>query len=156
MAKTSWLKARLIGLSKAVWVSFAFLFPLDLIVLVFPGTLREGWAAIKQAVTPYAWRGVEPDWRLFLLHLTFGGFILLGLGALLTGATHYLERYMHAFFLLTPLWLMALMETSGSASAYGSRGGVRCPHFAHHPAQGWPSAQHDEWRMPQMLYRSFV
>ena len=28
------------------------------------------------------------------------------LGALLTGATHYLERYMHPFFLLTPLWLV--------------------------------------------------
>ena len=38
------------------------------------------------------------------------------LGALLTGATHYLERYMHPFFLLTPLWLIGLVETSGNAS----------------------------------------
>ena len=38
------------------------------------------------------------------------------LGALLTGATHYLERYMHPFFLLTPLWLIGLVEKSGNAS----------------------------------------
>lgn len=45
-----------------------------------------------------------------------GGFIVLILGALLTGATHYLERYMHPFFLLTPLWLIGLVETSGNPS----------------------------------------
>ena len=41
---------------------------------------------------------------------------MLILGALLTGATHYLERYMHPFFLLTPLWLIGLVETSGNPS----------------------------------------
>jgi hypothetical protein len=41
---------------------------------------------------------------------------VLILGALLTGATHYLERYMHPFFLLTPLWLIGLVETSGNPS----------------------------------------
>ena len=46
----------------------------------------------------------EADWRLLLLHLTLGGFVVLLIGALATGATHYLERYMHPFFLLTPLW----------------------------------------------------
>ena len=48
--------------------------------------------------------------------MTFGGFLLLLLGALLTGATHYLERYMHPFFLLTALWLVGLVEASGNAS----------------------------------------
>jgi hypothetical protein len=37
-------------------------------------------------------------------------------GAVLTGATHYLERYMHPFFLLTPLWMLTLVERSGNAS----------------------------------------
>ena len=48
--------------------------------------------------------------------MTIGGFLVLMLGALLTGATHYLERYMHPFFLLTPLWLVGLVEASGDAS----------------------------------------
>lgn len=103
------------GFVKSVWVPFGFLFPLDLLLLFFPGALREGWNEIKLAVTPRSWNSVEPDWRLFLLHMTFGGFIVLGLGALVTGATHYLERYMHPFFLLTPLWVLALVETGGKA-----------------------------------------
>jgi hypothetical protein len=114
-AHNHWLQARLDGLVKSVWVPFGFLFPLDVLLLFFPGTLREGWKEIKQAVMPRSWNGAEPDWRLFLLHMTLGGFIVLGLGALVTGATHYLERYMHPFFLLTPLWLLALVETGGKA-----------------------------------------
>jgi hypothetical protein len=47
------------------------------------------------------------------LHITLGGFLVLILGALLTGASHYLERYMHPLFLLTPLWLLAMVERTG-------------------------------------------
>jgi hypothetical protein len=53
-----------------------------------------------------------------VFHITLGGFLVLILGALSTGATHYLERYMHPFlpfFLLTPLWLLVLVERSGNA-----------------------------------------
>ena len=117
LAETNRLKATLIGLGKAIYAPLAFLFPLDLIVLVlFPGVPREGWAAIKRAVNPRTLGGSEPDWRLLLVHVTIGGFVVLMLGALLTGATHYLERYMHPFFLLTPLWLVGLVEMSGNAS----------------------------------------
>jgi hypothetical protein len=117
LAETNRLKATLIGLGKAIYAPLAFLFPLDLIVLVlFPGVLREGWAAVKRAVSPPTFGQGEPDWRLLLLHITIGGFIVLIFGALLTGATHYLERYMHPFFLLTPLWLIGLVETSGDPS----------------------------------------
>jgi hypothetical protein len=84
--------------------------------VLFPGVLREVWAAIKRAVSPRTFGAGEPDWRLLLLHITIGGFIVLIFGALLTGATHYLERYMHPFFLLTPLWLIGLVETSGNPS----------------------------------------
>jgi lipopolysaccharide core galacturonosyltransferase RgtB len=117
MAETHRLKATLIGLGKSIDAPLAFLFPLDLIVLVlFPGVLREGWAAIKRAVNPRTFPAHEPDWRTLILHMTLGGFLLLILGALSTGATHYLERYMHPFFLLTPLWLVGLVETSGNAA----------------------------------------
>ncbi len=116
LAETNRLKATLIGLGKAIYAPLAFLFPLDLIVLVFPGVLREGWAAVKRAVSPRTFVGSEPDWRLLLLHITIGGFIVLILGALLTGATHYLERYMHPFFLLTTLWLIGLVQMSGNPS----------------------------------------
>ncbi len=117
LAETNRLKATLIGLGKAIYAPLGFLFPLDLIVIVlFPGVLREGWAAIKRAVSPRTFGGDEPDWRLLLLHITIGGFIVLIFGALATGATHYLERYMHPFFLLTPLWLVGLVETSGNPS----------------------------------------
>jgi len=116
MAKKSWLEARAIGLVKTLWVPFAFLFPLVAIVPFFPGTLREGWTALKRGTTLSAWSGEEPDWRLFLLQMTLGGFIVLAFGALATGATHYLERYMHPFFLLTPLWLLALVKNSRGAT----------------------------------------
>ena len=46
--------------------------------------------------------------------MTLGAFALLMLGALLTGATHYLERYMHPFFLLTALWLVGLVERAAT------------------------------------------
>ena len=117
MAATSWVKAIAVGLGKAIWVPLAFLFPLDVIVPVFfPATLRQGWAAIKEGLNPRVWDQGQPDWRLLLLHITLGGFLVLMLGAVLTGATHILERYMHPFFLLTPLWLLGLVESSGNAS----------------------------------------
>jgi hypothetical protein len=117
MAETNRLKATLIGLGKAIFAPLAFLFPLDLIVFAaFPGTLREAWTATKQAMRPQTFSASEPDWRLLLLHMTIGGFVLLVLGALLTGASHYLERYMHPFFLLTALWLVGLVETGGASS----------------------------------------
>ena len=67
LAETNRLKATLIGLGKAIYAPLAFLFPLDLIVLVlFPGVPREGWATIKRAVKPRTLGGSEPDWRLLL------------------------------------------------------------------------------------------
>ena len=116
LAQKSWLEARGIGLIKTVWVPLAFLFPLDAVVLFFPGTLPAGWAAIKDGLTPRNWDRATPDWQLLLLHMTLGGFMVLAIGALATGATHYLERYMHPFFLLTPLWLLALVAQSGNAT----------------------------------------
>jgi Dolichyl-phosphate-mannose-protein mannosyltransferase len=113
---TNWFEATAIGLGKAVYAPLAFLFPLDVVVVLFPGVVREGWAAIREGVNPRAFQRSQPDWRLFLLHVTLGGFLVLLLGAVATGATHYLERYMHPFFLLTPLWLLGLVEKSGNAS----------------------------------------
>jgi 4-amino-4-deoxy-L-arabinose transferase-like glycosyltransferase len=105
----------LLSAGAAALVTAPFLFPLDLIVLlVFPRALREGWTEIKLAVRPQTFSVSEPDWRLLLLHITIGGFLLLMIGALSTGATHYLERYMHPFFLLTALWLVGLVEKSGN------------------------------------------
>jgi hypothetical protein len=47
--------------------------------------------------------------------MTMGGFIFLSLSALLGGASHILERYMYPFFLLTPLWMLSLVESSDNA-----------------------------------------
>lgn len=116
MAEVNRLKATFIGLGKTIYAPLAFLFPLDLIVMLFPGTLREGWAAIKAGVNPRSFNASQPDWRLLLLHITLGSLVVLMLGAVLTGATHYLERYMHPFFLLTVLWLIGLVERRGNAS----------------------------------------
>jgi 4-amino-4-deoxy-L-arabinose transferase-like glycosyltransferase len=117
MAATNWTKAAAIGFSKAIWVPLGFLFPLDVIVLtLFLATFREGWVGIKQEISPHACDRRQPDWWLLLLHVTLGGFLVLMLGALLSGATHYLERYMHPFFLLTPLWLLGLLERGANAS----------------------------------------
>jgi 4-amino-4-deoxy-L-arabinose transferase-like glycosyltransferase len=116
MAATNWFEATAIGLGKAIYAPLGFLFPLDIVVVLFPGVVREGWAAFREGVNPRAFQRSQPDWRLFLLHITLGGFVVLLLGAVATGATHYLERYMHPFFLLTPLWLLGLVEKSGNAS----------------------------------------
>jgi 4-amino-4-deoxy-L-arabinose transferase-like glycosyltransferase len=117
MAEKNRLMATAIGLGKTVYAPFAFLFPLDAILLVlFPGVVVAGWAAIKASAKPSSYERSTPDWRLFLLHITLGGFIVLLFGAVATGATHYLERYMHPFFLLTPLWLLALVEQGGNTS----------------------------------------
>lgn len=115
MAEKNRLMATIIGLGKTIYAPFAFLFPLDAIVLVlFPGVVVAGWAAIKASVKPSSCQ--RPDWRLFMLHITLGGFVVLLFGAVATGATHYLERYMHPFFLLTPLWLLALVKEGGNAA----------------------------------------
>jgi len=112
---SEWLKARAIGLGLALYAPFGFLFPLVVILLVgFPRIVPQGWAALKHGMRPRDWERSAPDWRLLLLHMTIGGFLFLILGALLTGATHYLERYMHPFFVLTPLWLLALVERTGN------------------------------------------
>lgn len=113
MAEKNWLAARAIGLAKTAWAPFGFLFPLIVIVLCFPGMLREALASVRAGLKPRHWERAERDWRLLLLHMTLGGFIVLAFGALATGATHYLERYMHPFFLLTPLWLLTLVERTG-------------------------------------------
>jgi hypothetical protein len=103
-------RATLVGLGLALYAPLGFLFPLDVILpVLFPASVPKAWADIKRAVTPAEWKGSEPDWPLLILHLTMGGFLLLILGALLTGATHYLERYMHPFFLLTPLWMLSVV-----------------------------------------------
>lgn len=112
---SEWLKARAIGLGLAFYAPLGFLFPLDVILLVFfPRIVREAWGALKLCVRPRDWSRSVPDWPLLLLHITIGGFLCLILGALLAGATHYLERYMHPLFLLTPLWLLVLVARTGN------------------------------------------
>ena len=111
------LHATLIGLGLSIYSPLAFLFPLDVILpVLFPASVPKAWADIKRAVSPASWKGSDPDWPLLILHITMGGFLLLMLGALLTGATHYLERYMHPFFLLTPLWMLSAVERTENAS----------------------------------------
>jgi hypothetical protein len=110
------LRATLIGLGLSIYAPLGFLFPLDVILpVLFPASLPKAWSDIKRAVTPRAWQGTTPDWSLLILHVTIGGFLLLILGALLTGATHYLERYMHPFFLLTPLWMLSAVGRTENA-----------------------------------------
>jgi len=111
------LAATAIGLGKAIYAPLAFLFPLIVILpVLFPRMLREGWIAIRHGINPAAWDEQKPDWALLLFHITLGSFLFLIAGAVLTGATHYLERYMHPFFLLTPLWMLTLVEKSGNAA----------------------------------------
>jgi hypothetical protein len=109
--------ATLIGLGLSIYAPLGFLFPLDVILpVLFPASVPKAWADIKRAIKPASWQGNEPDWPLLILHITIGSFLLLILGALLTGATHYLERYMHPFFLLTPLWMLSAVERTENAA----------------------------------------
>lgn len=109
LAAENRFKATLIGLGLSLFAPLAFLFPLDAILLVlFPRMTRRAALSIRNAFSSAP--AGEVSWDRLILHLTIAGFIVLMLGALLTGATHYLERYMHPFFLLTPLWLLAMVE----------------------------------------------
>lgn len=104
---TNRLTATLRGLVNAAYAPFGFLFPLYIILLVmFPSLVRGGWAAFKGVVQSADSGRARPDWPLLLLHMTLAGVLFLVLGAVLAGASNYLERYMHPFFLLTPLWLL--------------------------------------------------
>ncbi len=145
-AASNRLRATVIGLGLAIYAPLAFLFPLDVILpVLFPAMVPKAREAIGCAVDPACWRGSMPDWPLLVLHITLGGFILLILGALLTGATHYLERYMHPFFLLTPLWMLSMVERSGNASrkASGARHRARRLAPCRAPDQGeGPPARH--------------
>ncbi len=114
---SSRLAATAIGLAKSIYSPLAFLFPLFIILpVLFPRMLREGWVAIRHGTNPSTWDRDKPDWPLLLFHITLGSFLFLMAGAVLTGATHYLERYMHPFFLLTSLWMLTLVEKSGNAA----------------------------------------
>jgi hypothetical protein len=108
-------KATLIGLGLSLFAPLAFLFPLDVILLtLFPRMTRQAAISIRNAFSPQP--DGEVNWERLILHMTIAGFVILMLGALLTGATHYLERYMHPFFLLTSLWLLAMVEHIGASS----------------------------------------
>lgn len=85
-----------------------------ILLALFPRMTRQAVVSIRNAFSPQP--AGEVNWERLILHTTIAGFILLMLGALLTGATHYLERYMHPFFLLTPLWLLAMVERIGPSS----------------------------------------
>jgi len=115
LAPENRFKATLIGLGLSLFAPLAFLFPLDVILLaLFPRMVRQAALSIRNAF--WLQRAGEVNWERLILNMTIAGFILLMLGALLTGATHYLERYMHPFFLLTPLWLLAMVERIGPSS----------------------------------------
>ncbi|HZP08659.1 glycosyltransferase family 39 protein [Methyloceanibacter sp.] len=111
------LRATLVGLGLSIYAPLGFLFPLDAILpVLFPACVPKAWCDIKRAASPKAWGTSEPDWPLLILHMSIGGFLLLMLGALLTGASHYLERYMHPFFLLTPLWMLSVVAQMDNAA----------------------------------------
>lgn len=101
------LKATMLGIVRAIYAPLGFLFPLYLVLLVmFPALLGAGWSLLRHGAPTQDRARAGPDWPLLLLHMTSAGLLFLLLGAVLAGASNYLERYMHPFFLLTPLWLL--------------------------------------------------
>ena len=119
------LRATVEGILNAIYAPLGFLFPLYFILLLmFPSLLRGSWAAFKDALQPQNSERERPDWPLMVLHMTLAGLLFLALGAVLTGASNYLERYMHPFFLLTPLWLVWFVARNVPAARPESIGGV--------------------------------
>ncbi|MDJ0514314.1 MAG: glycosyltransferase family 39 protein [Methyloceanibacter sp.] len=111
------LRATIIGIANAIYAPLGFLFPLVVILAVmYPSLWRGGWTACKAALRLRNCASARPNWPLMLLHMTLLGFLTLIAGAALTGASNYLERYMHPFFLLTPLWLLWLVAHNVSAA----------------------------------------
>ena len=82
-----------------------FLSPLVVLVpLIFSGAL----AAMGQAIAGMLRPTVEPDWERIVVQIAFVALILMLLGVLFTGASNFRMRYMHPFYLLMPLWLVAM------------------------------------------------
>ena len=93
------------GVFMAFRSTITFLSPLLLIVpLVFPGSLKAAGRALGDAFRPTA----ELDWEKLLLHMTLISLALLLTAAIVTGAANLRMRYMHPFYLLTPIWLIAM------------------------------------------------
>ena len=95
--------------SRGVFLAFRstliFLAPLILIVpVIFTGAFGAACRAATEAFRP----SVGPDWEKLLFHMALGGLLVLIAGALVTGAVNYRMRYMHPFYLLTPIWLIAM------------------------------------------------
>lgn len=83
---------------------------------MFPSLWREGLTVLKEGVRRRKWGSAQPNRPLMLFCMRLLGFVFLVLGAVLTGVSNYLERYMHTFFLFTPLWLLWLVTRCDSAA----------------------------------------
>jgi len=85
--------------------TFIFLSPLVVLVpLIFSGALAAMRDGLVEALRPT--KGL--DWEKLLLQIALAAFALMVLGSLLTGASNFRMRYMHPFYLLMPLWLIAM------------------------------------------------
>ncbi|MEM9590667.1 MAG: glycosyltransferase family 39 protein [Pseudomonadota bacterium] len=111
------LKATIVGIANAIYAPLGFLFPLVVVLAVmYPSLWRGGWTAFKSALRLRNGASARPNWPRMLLQMTLLGSLALIAGAALTGASNYLERYMHPFFLLAPLWLLWLVAHSVPAA----------------------------------------
>lgn len=103
-AEGHWARASR-GVFLALRSSFSFLLPLLFLVpLIFPGALKAAREEFGEAMRP----SHELDWEKLLLHMTLISLALLLAAAVVAGASDLRMRYMHPFYLLTPLWLIAM------------------------------------------------
>ncbi len=85
--------------------TFIFLSPLIVLVpLIFSGALAAMRDSLVEAVRPTK----DLDWEKLVLQIALIAFALMLLGSLLTGASNFRMRYMHPFYLLMPLWFIAM------------------------------------------------
>ena len=104
LASTRYLNGLLLGLPRLLVAPIGFLFPLIFILAVmFPGSLG-------QVMT--AWRGgfkfgPEPDYERLIHHMTLIAFLFLFLALIIFGIPRFFARYMHPFFLVTVIGLVA-------------------------------------------------
>jgi len=93
------------GVFLALRSTLTFLSPLILLVpLIFTGALAAMGAGLAEALRPTR----DLDWEKLLLQMALAALLLMLAAALFTGAANFRMRYMHPFYLLTPLWLIAM------------------------------------------------
>lgn len=96
----------LVGLPVVLKGPFGFMIPLILVLpVLFPNFLKTVWQTIR---APYTRVQDKPDLERLVYHMTIAAVLALLIALFAFGIWRFKERYLHPFFLISVIGLMAL------------------------------------------------